>query len=275
MEENLKNKLGISSWSFPWAVGVSKGPRLKRRMDVLELMEKAGELGVGLVQIADNLPLEDLPWETLVKCKRFASETGIHIEVGTKGLEPDHLMKFLEIAHFMHSPILRTIPEIFSERIDLKEIEANLRQVLPEFEKAGITIVLGNQEAYKAEELANLMESINHPNLKICLDLANALGSLEGPEYVMEKLGPWCGNFHFKDIKVIRAQTLMGFSIEGRPSGEGQIPIQWALDQLRGYEIDHSTIIELWPPWQGDISSTVKLEEKWVAQSIEFMKGLF
>jgi len=275
MENNLNNKLGISSWSFPWAVGISKGPRLKRRMDVLELMEKAKELGVGLVQIADNLPLEDLPWETLVKCKRFASETGIHIEVGTKGLEPDHLMKFLEIAHFMHSPILRTIPEIFSERIDLKEIEVNLRQVLPAFEKEGITIVLGNQEAYKAEELAHLMETIDHPNLKICLDLSNALGSLEGPEYVMEKLGPWCGNFHFKDVKVIRAQTLMGFSIEGRPSGEGQIPAKWALDQLREFGIDHTTIIELWPPWQGDISSTVKLEEQWVIQSIEFMKTLF
>ena len=275
MEENHYQRLGISSWSFPWAIGVSKGPRLKRRMDILELMEKAKELGLGLVQIADNLPLEDLPWETLVKCKRFAIETGIHIEVGTKGIESDHLMKFLEIAHFMHSPILRTLPGIFGTRVEIKDIEANLRKVLPEFEKAGIIIVLENQEAYKAEELATLMENINHPNLKICLDLANALGALEGPEYVMEKLGPWCGNFHFKDVKVIRAQTLMGFSIEGRPSGEGQIPIKWALDKLRGYGIDHTTIIELWPPWQGDITSTVKLEEKWVARSVEFMKGLF
>ena len=118
------------------------------------------------------------------------------------------------------------------------------------------------------------MEKINHPNLRICLDLANALGAMEGPEYVMEKLGPWCGNFHFKDVVVVRSQTLMGFTVEGRPSGEGQIPVEWALEQLGKYGIDHTTIIELWPPWQGDISSTVKLEEKWVAQSVDFMKTL-
>ena len=111
MEGNLNNKLGISSWAFPWAVGVSKGPRLKRRLSAYELLEKAAELGVSRVQIADNLPLEELPWESLVKCKRFAIDADIHMEVGTSGVDPAHLMKFLEIAHFMHSPILKTLPQ--------------------------------------------------------------------------------------------------------------------------------------------------------------------
>ncbi len=272
MEDNLNSKLGISSWAFPWAVGVSKGPRLKRRLTANELLEKAAKLEVGRVQFADNLPLEELPWETLVQCKRFAIEKNIHMEVGTSGLDPEHLMKFLEIAHFMHSPILRTLPSNSGMRMDIKEISANLRKVLPEFKKAGITIVLNNHESYKASEIAALMEDINHPNLRVCLDLSNALGAMEGPEYVMEKLGPWCGNFIFKDVMVLRSQTSMGFSVEGRPLGEGQIPLKWAIEQLKGYGVEHSTIIELWPPWQGDISSTVKLEESWVAKSVEFMK---
>jgi sugar phosphate isomerase/epimerase len=274
MEDYLNHKLGISSWAFPWAVGVSKGPRLKRRLTAYELLEKAAELGVGLVQMADNLTLEELPWETLVKCKRLAIDTGIHMEVGTWGVQPDHLMKFLEIAHFMHSPILRTHPTSPGKRLEVSEIASNLREVLPEFQKFDITIVLENREAYKSTELASLMEDINHPNLRICLDLSNSLGAMEGPEYVMEKLGPWCGNFVFKDVIVRRSQTSMGLSVEGRPSGEGQIPVKWALEQLQSCGAEHSTIIELWPPWQGDISSTVKLEEKWVAQSVEFMKGL-
>jgi sugar phosphate isomerase/epimerase len=273
--ENHYHKLGISSWSYPWAIGVSKGPRLKKRLSAFDLLEKAAELGTGLVQIADNLPLEDLPWEALVKCKRFAIEHDIHMEVGTKGVDPKHLLKFLEIAHFMHSPIIRTMPAIFGKRVDIAEVESNLRQVLPEFEKAGIIIVLENQEAYKAEELAGLMESIDHPNLRICLDLANSLGALEGPEFVMGKLGPWTGNFHFKDVAVVRSQTMMGFTVEGRPSGQGQVPVKWALEQLKNYGIDHTTIIELWPPWQGDITSTVKLEEKWVVESMEYLRGLF
>jgi sugar phosphate isomerase/epimerase len=275
METNHYPKLGISSWSYPWAVGVAKGPRLQRRLSALDLLQKAIGLDIGLVQIADNMPLEDLPWETLVKCKRFAVENDLHIEVGTKGVDSDHLLKFLEIAHFMHSPILRTLPAVFGQRVDIPEVEANLRKVLPAFEKEGITIVLENQEAYKAAELAELMDRVNHPNLKICLDMANALGAMEGPEHIMKLLGPHCGNFHFKDITVIRSQTIVGFSVEGRPSGQGDLPIRWALEQLKEFGVDHTTIIELWPPWQGNITSTVRMEEEWVTRSVEFMKTLF
>ncbi|HEC42650.1 MAG TPA: hypothetical protein ENI20_07470 [Bacteroides sp.] len=275
MADNQNPKLGISSWTYPWAVGVSKGPRLKRRMDVLEILENARSLGIGLVQYSDNLPLENLPWETLVKLKRLSSEYNIKSEVGTRCVEPKHLLKFLEIAIFLKSPILRTLPCHHGKYLPVSEVEKNLREVLPEFEKEGVVIVLENQESYKAAELAAMMEAIDHPNLRICLDLANALGAMEGPEYVMSKLGPWCGNFHVKDVSVIRTQTHMEFLVEGRSAGNGNIPIKWALDQLKEFGVSHTTIIELWPPWQGDIESTVKLEETWVAESVEFMRRLF
>ena len=70
---NQNHQFGISSWTYPWAVGVSKGPRLKRRLGVLDILENARSLGVGLVQYSDNLPLENLPWETMVKLKRVSS----------------------------------------------------------------------------------------------------------------------------------------------------------------------------------------------------------
>jgi sugar phosphate isomerase/epimerase len=268
------HQLGISSWSFPWAVGVSRGPRLKRRLSALELLEKAKALDVGLVQIADNLPLEDLPWESLIKVKRFAGENNIKIETGTRGTNTGHLMKFLEIAHFLKSPVLRVAPTSDEEPFDPEKIQRDLWEVLPDFGKENVMIVLENHEAFTALELAGLMERFDHPCLRVCLDLSNSIGALEGPDHVLDRLAPWCGCLIFRDVEIVRTQTSMGFSVEGRPAGMGRIPIGTALGRLKELGIGHNTIVELWPPWQGDIQSTVSLENEWAALSVEFMKNL-
>jgi sugar phosphate isomerase/epimerase len=243
-------------------------------MGALDLVEKAYQLEVDLVQIADNLPLENLPWESMIKLKRTASELGVKIEIGTRGTKKEHLHKFLEIAQFLGTDLVRVLPAIFGKRVAISELEDNLRAALPEYDEAGVAMVLENQEAYKAAEYRELMERINHPNLRICLDFANALGALEGPGHVMEELGPWCGNFHFKDIAVVRGETAIGFTIEGRPAGQGILSLPWALEKLKEYGIEHTTIIELWPPWQGSMDETMELEKKWVEESVAYMKSL-
>ena len=52
-------RLGIGSYTYGWAIGVS-GHAPERPMGALDLLERAAELGVGLVQVADNLPLHRL-----------------------------------------------------------------------------------------------------------------------------------------------------------------------------------------------------------------------
>lgn len=272
MSDNTGFRFGISSWSFPWAVGVRNAPRPGKKMTAEALVQKAHEMGVKIVQIADNLPLENLPWESMIRLKRTAGELGIKIEVGTKGIRKEHLEKFLEVAEFIGSGLVRVLPAIFGKRIPVEELEKNLLEVLPDYEKAGVNLVLENQETYKAEEYRELMERIYHPNLRICLDLANALGAMEGPEHVMQLLGPWTKNFHFKDVEIIRGATAMGFTIEGRPAGKGQLSLPWALERLKGYGAEHTTIIELWPPWLGSIEETIELERQWVEESVNYLK---
>jgi len=275
MTDNQTHQFGISSLSYPWAVGMAKGPRLKRRLSAFELLEKARDLGVGLVQIADNLPLDDMPWETMVRLKRMASEYEISLEVGTTGTDREHLLKFLEIAHFLKSPILRTGQSDTETHLGIIGIEKRIRDIIPEFEKAGIIMALENQESHSSAELAKLIVNVNHPNLRVCLDLSRALGAMEGPREVLDELGPLCGNLLYRDVVVINSQSSLGYTVEGRPAGKGLIPVKWALEKLRGYEIDHTTIIELWPPWQGDIETTVRMENDWVAESVAFMRNLY
>ena len=190
-----ENKIvfGIGSWSFPWAVGTGKGPRPKKRMSALDLLEQARSLGVGHLRISENLPLENLPWETMIRLKRTANEYAVKIDVGTMGTDVAHLQKFLEVAEFLGSPMVSILPVKPGNTARLSEIENNLRTVLPEFERAGVMITLANQEFYKSHEYRELIEGINHPLLRMCIDPAIGLGAMEGPEHVMQELGPWCG----------------------------------------------------------------------------------
>ncbi len=267
-------QFGISSWSYPWAVGVAKRPQPEKYLTALGLLEKAKELGVNRVQIADNLPLEKLSESESAVLNSYSETEGIQVEVGTKGIEPDHMLRFLDLALIFNSPVVRTLPAIFGKRIPIKDVEKQLCQVLDAYKKAGVVIVLENHEAFTSAEYADMMARVNHPNLKICLDLSNALGAMEGPLYAMELMGPYCGNLHFKDIVIIRSKTLMGFSVEGRPSGQGKLPIHWILDQIQSFNLYPSVIFELWPPFQKTLEETIALEDNWVKQSVEFMRTL-
>lgn len=269
---NSNFRFGISSWSYPWSIGVAKGPQPPVKMSAIELLYKAKEHGVRLVQIADNLPLEKLSDNELTELVEFSAENDIDIEVGTKGIEVDHLLNFLSIAQKLDSPILRTLPALFGKKAEFDVVKQNIMEVLPQFEEADVTIVLENTEAFHACEYVELMKSIDHSHFRMCVDLANALGIMEGPEYVMEELLPYCGNYHFKDVEVIRSQTLMGFSVHGKPAGQGQIPLPLVLNKLTEFQLFPSIIIELWPPLQSSIEETMQLEDKWVGESVAYLK---
>lgn len=265
---------GISSWTYPWSVGVTNGPQPPSKLTGIDLVHKAKELDVKLLQIADNIPLENFSRSELAELRATAIDRNISIEVGTKGIDVDHLLKFLDIAKYLNSPIVRTLPGRVGEKANLTEVECNMKKVLSAFEKAGVVIVLENYEAFTANEYLGLMQRINHPNLRMCIDLANALGKMEGPYYFTEKLAPYCGNFHYKDVEVVRSQSFLGFSIVGKPSGQGNIPIKWVMAQLMKYNLYPSLIIEFWPPFKETIEETIKMENEWAEQSVNYLRTL-
>ena len=273
-KQDQKFELGISSWTFPWAAGAAAGPQPEKKMSPLELLKRAVELDVQVVQIADNMPMELLSKEQLHELKCFAIESKITIEVGTKGLDTNHLTKMIEIAMFLEAKILRTLPVLFGEKIGMAEVESNIKKILPQIENKEITIVLENTEAFLVEEYKTLMEKINHPQFRMCLDAANAIGRLEGPYYFLDTLVKYCANYHFKDIKSVRSSTLMGFSVEGTVSGQGEIPLKYALSRLMEHNIYTSVILEQWPPLLDNLSDTLTNEQKMAEESIEYLKSI-
>ena len=63
-------KPGISSYTYTWAIGVP-GNEPENPMTIFPLMEKAAELEVRVVQVADNLPLDEFSDTELRKIREF------------------------------------------------------------------------------------------------------------------------------------------------------------------------------------------------------------
>ena len=212
--------LGIGSWSLPWSIGVQGYPRPQQPLDAIGLLEKAVEANVAVVQIADNLPLHELPDTELDRLREAANTSGLTLEAGTRGLDPEHLERYIAIAHRIGARVLRTV--LSGSLCGPKQMaaaEAGLRQVLPELERQGITLALENNEAFSAAEFAGLIRRIASPHVGICLDTANSLGRPESLQTVVEHLAEHAVMLHAKDYDIRRIDTRMGFSDSGKAGG--------------------------------------------------------
>ena len=266
-------RLGIGSYTYTWAIGVPGYPPADP-VDAIGLLHKAAQLGVGLVQFADNLPLDRLSRAELDRFQQAASELGTSIEVGTRGIAPDCLRVYLALAERLGSPIVRVVVDTADHHPSEPEIVASLRAVMPDYERAGVCLAIENHDRFQARTLTRLLEQIDSPSVGICLDTVNSFGALEGPETVLAELGPWVVNLHIKDFEIVRPDHKMGFVVNGRPAGQGRLDIPWLLATLHGLGRDPNAILELWTPPQEHLAATIALEDRWAAASVEYMRGL-
>lgn len=265
-------RLGISSFTYSWAIGVP-GHLPQRPLGVMGLLNKALDLGVRLIQVADNLPLDRVSLGELDAFQACAVQRSINIEVGTRGIAPDHLLRYLELAQRFDSPIVRVVIDTPDHHPDAEEIVATLRKVVPKFERAGVCLAIENHDRFKARELADIVNRIESRYVGICLDTVNSFGAQEGPEAVLRVLGPLTINLHIKDFAVIRTRHNMGFTIEGRPAGQGQLDIPWLLQELKRMGRDVNAILELWTPPQERLEDTIALEDAWARSSIAYLRS--
>ncbi len=108
----------------------------------------------------------------------------------------------------------------------------------------------------------------------ICLDTANSLGRPETLQTVVENLAEHAVVLHAKDYDIRRIDTRMGFSVVGKPAGDGRVDFDWVLAELRRRgRSGISVIVEHWPPFAGTIEETVRIEEEWLSRSVRFLRS--
>ena len=265
-------KLGIGSYAFAWSIGVPGYPLPDSPMRHQDFLQFAVDLGLHVAQIADNLPLHSLSDEQRAALKAYADANQLAVEVGTRGIQPENVRPYLDIAHQFGSPILRVVVDSAGFEPDDDEVVAIVTNLLPEFEARNIILAIENHDRFRAAQLVNILKAIDNPFVGICLDTVNSFGSLEGPQVVVEQLGPYVVNLHVKDFLIRRQDHNMGFLLEGTPAGVGMLDVPWLLNALQQYGRDFSAIIELWPAPEADMNQTALKEQQWARASVKTLR---
>lgn len=266
-------RVGLSSYTYPWAVGVP-GHEPARRLGVLDLLDRAHRLGAPVLQVADNLPLHTLPLAELDLLDARARELGVALEVGTRGVGAGQLATYLALAVRLGSPLVRVVVDAAGHHPSPSEVVDLLRPHRAAFVDAGVVLAVENHDRFPAAVLARVVEELGTDWVGVCLDTANSLGALEGPAAVVPVLAPLTVNLHVKDVAVHRQPHQMGFVVEGCPVGAGMVDVPWVLGQLAAHGRGGVTaVVELWTPLT-DLAETVATEERWAEQSVQHLAAL-
>ena len=262
-------RLGIGSYTFAWAVGIPE-QMPERPMTARGLLDKARALEVSVVQIADNMSLHELPVSEIEALQEGA--TDLVIELGCRGIHPDHLDTYVRLAELLGSRVLRVVVDTDDHHPPEDEIVSSLREFVPHLEKASVVLAIENHDRFRASALARIIERIGSDHVGVCLDTVNSFGALEGPQVVVDALVPYVVNLHVKDFVVERASHLKGFSIEGRPAGQGQLDIPWLLGRLNDQGINVNAILELWVSPETTLAETIAKEDAWAVDSVAYLR---
>jgi sugar phosphate isomerase/epimerase len=267
-------QLGISTYTYGWAFG-AKGSDYQHKLNENHLLEKAKEFGLSLIQIGDNLPLHNFEPERLRKLATSLKEQAIAIEIGARGLTSEHLDRYINIALQLQAKLIRFVIDDENYEPDLPTVTGIIQNALHTLDKQGIKLGIENHDRLKAVEFAKIIETINSPNVGICLDSVNSMGAGEGLEQVVDILAPYTVNLHIKDFGIQRLPHLMGFVIDGRPAGKGMLNVPWLLEKLEPFGRCRTAILEQWVPAENYMTSNIKKEAIWAEESIQYLKNYF
>jgi sugar phosphate isomerase/epimerase len=249
--------IGLGTYAFFW----QHSDRVAAPLSLIGAFEATAALGVRLFQICDYAPLMSMGEAELRDAATAARRLGLTIELGTKGVDPDHLAHFLRLA------------EIFDARLE-RHAERMLRKALPAYESAGVTLALETYEQVATAHLVELVARLGSDSIGICLDPANVVARLEHPAVCVGVTAPWVKNVHAKDFAFARQDGWVGFTYSGAPMGEGLHDYAHLLDTVDPESRGINQIVEHWLPWQGDPETTIRTERDWTRTALEYLRSM-
>nr|WP_269328930.1 sugar phosphate isomerase/epimerase family protein [Kineosporia babensis] len=237
------------------------------------MVDKTAALGVTLLQICDYPLIESYTAAKLSELKAYGAAKGVSFELGTRGVTPEHLARYLEIAQALDVTLVRSMFYSATSRPTPAEAEQFLRTAVQAYEASGVTIALETYEQVPVQTLVDLVTAVDSPNLGICLDPANCLAALELPAETVRRTAPLVKNMHIKDFSFSRKDGWVGFTLASVPLGEGLLDYHGMVAAVRPEERGINQIVEHWLTWQGDSATTCALEDRWTASVVETLRS--
>ena len=189
----------------------------------------------------------------------------MYVELATKGITREHLLKVLDVAEALGADIIRTyIPITLNplasrttggegkydqakvrgdfDPVVFDEAAMTLCQIIPELKKRRIRLALENHEYETSEELVQVMKKLNTPWIGLHYDFGNSMMAWEDPAQAARNMAPYTITTHFKDHIVIPyPDDPYGYVVCGIPVGKGNMDLKHLLQII----LDNSSITRL------------------------------
>jgi len=236
------------------------------------MLQSTQELGASVFQICDYSPLGTLSDAQLREVRAQATDLGIKLELGTRGVSLEHLRRYLEIADLLDASFVRTMLDAPTKDGTLQRQTDELGRALTDYKAQGVTLGLETYEQVPVEEMVQVVEAINEPYLGICLDPANCVARLEMPADVVRRTAPYVVNLHIKDFHFVRQPGLVGFLLVGCPLGTGLLDYDGLIRDVRPWVGELSQIVEHWVTPVASKQEACRTEADWTRHSVRFLE---
>ncbi len=268
-------KLGLFSYSYHLAFGKHDVFKPQNPIDIFDFMDKTKEMGLDGIQI-DICHLESSDDDYLFKVRDYAKSKGFYIEYGSTGIESQHSLEQLEIAHKLDATLMRTFMgfDRYYKGVNVEKEVNNAIKVLEELKpkaiEYGIKIAIENHCDATTDEIISIMKRVASDEIGMCVDLGNFMIHQENPTESVRKLAPYIINTHLKDYAM--KMENWGFKSYGVPLGKGIIDLKEIMDILINESKLTSIMLEIPVEKESGEEETLKKEESYIRESVKYAR---
>lgn len=260
--------LGIGTYALFW----EWSDRNPDPIDLPGMLQRTRDLDADVFQICDYPPLATYGDAQLRELRATAEDLGVELELGTRGVEPDHLRDHLHRCDLLGAHVLRSMVQVGEGKPDLDQVVSILRDLRGDLDALGVDLALETYEQLSSAALVDIVERADHPRIGIALDPANCVAGLEHPDDVIDRCAPHTLDLHVKDFAFSRQAGWVGFTYAGAPMGEGLLDYRHELDAVRPGARGINQIVEHWLVWQGDPHTTIAEERRWTERTLNYAR---
>jgi sugar phosphate isomerase/epimerase len=264
--------IGLGSFSYRWSCGF-KDRIPDKPLGLLDLLERTERAGLGLVQLADNIPLHQRDDGEVRELAIEARSRGIEVELGLAGAtDRAGLDTYLDYAAQLDCSLIRVSLDADDLAKGRDRIVRELKEIGKALSDRGVRIAFENHFALASSDLSSLVLQLDSESFGVCLDVANSICAGEWPMQTVRLLAPHAINLHLKDCRFAIDPYGVGFSVVGTPLGQGMLDIPAVLDLVKPDERGINVIVEQWLPWEDDPVALTAREDDWVRQSVQIAR---
>ena len=269
------HKIGISSFAYCFACGSRQFTEPQHIMTPHDLIDKAAALGAYVVQFGDNMPLEVCSDEELERIRIHAVRCSIELEAGMRKATSERLSEYIRITHIIGGRVLRVITDGIGFTPDMQDFCRILASVIPQLEESGVVLGIENHDRFSAREYAQMVETVNHPQIGLTVDTVNSLSREEHIDEVLKYMAPYCVCLHMKDYVIKRYDGGGGLKITGASPGTGRLDIRRCYEECKNRSNrNFNIILESWMEPCETLEETLRIEDEWAAAGVSYLKTL-